>query len=114
MNRDITPKEIAAGFACAAATLFAGFYFSMRFGSEEIGRQDIGTMFWRGFGLIAGAIILKYTFALGRLRGFAVERADGTIDLDNFIRTLVASALVFFCAVALCMPLIAVIRAAAR
>ena len=67
----ITRKEMVAGLALAAVTLCAGFYFSMLAGGEG------GTVLLRTFGLIACAIVLKYTFALGRARGFPARDEEG-------------------------------------
>jgi hypothetical protein len=102
MDRTINGKEIAAGFAVAAATLCLGFYLSVL-----VRREDVSTLFLRGFGLLAIGIVLKYTFALGRLRGFPVRREDSSIDVSNLLRNLVAAAIVLFCVVFLSGPFIA-------
>lgn len=109
MNHAITPKEIIAGFALASGTLCLGFYLGVKVGGD-VG----GTLLMRGFSLLAVGIVLKYTFALGRLRGFPARRADASIDGVNLVRNLVASAIVFFCVVFLSGPFIAAVIRPAR
>ncbi len=108
MNAVTTRKEIAAGFALAALTLCAGFWFSVRAG--ELG----ATALMRIFGLIAILIVVKYTFALGRLRGFPARRGDGRLHFENCLRNLFAAAIVFFCVMWLSGPFVAAIVTAGR
>lgn len=84
----VARKEIAAGFALAGFTLCAGFYFSMLAGQG-------GTALFRIFGVIAYAIVLKYTVALGQRRGFPLKGEGGQLHTVNLARNLVASAMVF-------------------
>lgn len=109
MNHVITPKEIIAGFALAAGTLCLGFYLGVK-----VGPDNVGTLFMRGFGLLAVAIIVKYTFAWGRLRGFPARRADASIHGGNLARNLVASAIVCLGVVFISGPFIAALARMAR
>ncbi|HVZ64332.1 MAG TPA: hypothetical protein VG936_07160 [Lacunisphaera sp.] len=96
-----SPKEIVAGYAIAAIALAAGPVLGLAAGDPAF------TIFVRGFGLLALGIVLKYTFALGRLRGFAAHRADGALDLTNSLRCLVASMIVMFALAWLAAALVA-------
>lgn len=109
MNRTINPKEIIGGYAIAAATLCLGYYLSVK-----IAQEAVATLLFRGLGVLAVALILKYTFAWGRLRGFAVKRKDGGIDGLNLCRTLVAAAIVLVCVVLLSGPVILALVKSAR
>ena len=76
------PASIAGGYFVAAAFFFLGFYFQDR------------TMLCTGFYLFAGLVILKVTFAWGRVRGFAGKGDDGRIVFSHVLRALVMAALV--------------------
>jgi hypothetical protein len=89
MNPSTTHKEIAAGYLLAGVTLCLGFYFGIK------AEGEIGTMFVRGFYLLAVLIVLKFTFAWGRSRGFAARREDGSIAISHVLRNLVMAAIVF-------------------
>ena len=83
-----TSKQIVAGFGLAVVTLCLGVYFSIRAG--EVG----GTAVFRLFCAVAVLIVLRVTFAWGRLRGFPATREDGSWALANIVRNLVMSAIV--------------------
>jgi hypothetical protein len=109
VNPSITRKELAAGFALSGACLCAGAYFSVR-----IPQELASTTVMRLFTLIACAIILKYTFAVGRSRGFPVRREDASIDFSNLLRNLVASAIVFLCLILVSGPIVMALVSSAR
>jgi hypothetical protein len=102
MNAINPRKEIAAGFFLAAITLCLGFYFGVRAG-------EIGPFVIQVFGLVSCLIVMKYTFAIGRLRGFSIRKEDGRIDPTNLARNLVASLIAVYCIVFLSAPFIAAI-----
>jgi len=89
MSRSITHKEITAGYTLAGVTLCLGIYFSLKVGDEY------GGAFLKIFNLLAALIILNFTFAWGRLRGFAARREDGCIALGHVVRNLVMSVIVW-------------------
>jgi hypothetical protein len=89
MNRIITLKEITAGYALAGIALCLGFYFSIKVGGED------GGAFLKMFYLLAVLIVLNFTFAWGRLRGFPARRKDGSIAVDHVVRNLVMSVIVW-------------------
>lgn len=89
MNALPTPKQIVGGFALAAATLCVGVYLSTTAG--DLG----GTALMRLFYAIAVLIVLKLTFAWGRLRGFPAIRDDGRWALGHIVRNLVMAALLW-------------------
>jgi hypothetical protein len=89
MSQSITFKEIAAGYAVAGITLCLGLYLGMKV------RGDAGCLFITGSYLLAVFIILNFTFAWGRLRGFAAKKDDGGIAVSHIIRNLVMAALVW-------------------
>ena len=89
MIRIITLKEITAGYALAGISLCLGFYFSIKVGDEH------GGAFLKIFYLLAALIVLNFTFAWGRLRGFAATRNDGSLALGHVVRNLVMSAIVW-------------------
>ena len=99
MNRTITPKEIAAGYAVAGICLCLGVYFSIK-----VGDVDRGALL-KIFSLLAALIVLNFTFAWGRLRGFAARREDGSIAFGNVLRNLVMSVIVWFAVVFVFAPL---------
>jgi hypothetical protein len=88
MKSETSRKEIAAGLLLAAITLCAGTYFAVAAGEVAF------TNLVRLFTVVAFGIVLKYTFAMGRRRGFAVRKEDGSFDVSNLLRNLVASVLV--------------------
>jgi hypothetical protein len=88
MTSSITHKEIATGYLVAGVTLCLGFYFGIK------AEGDAGTMLVRVFYLLAVLIVLKFTFAWGRSRGFAARREDGRIALSHVLRNLVMAAIV--------------------
>ena len=108
MNNVITRKEIAGSILLAAATLCIGVYFLAGVG------DPVGTTFLRFCCVVAFLIVLRCTFALGRLRGFAVRSETGKIHFENLIRNLVAAILIFFCVVWLAAPLLPALVKAAR
>lgn len=85
VNRNITPKEIAAGYGFAGIVLCLGIYFSLKAGDEG------GGALLRIFDLLAALIVLNFTFAWGRLRGFPARRKDGSIAAGHILRNLVMS-----------------------
>jgi hypothetical protein len=89
MNRTITPKEITAGYALAGICLCLGLYFSIKVGDEH------GGAFLKLFYLVAALIVLNFTFAWGRLRGFAARREDGSFIVGHVLRNLVMSVIVW-------------------
>jgi hypothetical protein len=89
INSTVTHKEIAAGYLLAGVILCLGFYFGAKI------EGDAGSMFLRGFYLFAALIVLKYTFAWGRNRGFPVRRDDGSIAISHIVRSLVMAAIVW-------------------
>jgi hypothetical protein len=88
MNPCLSHKEIAAGYLVAGVTLCLGIYFGMNI------EGNIGTMLVRGFYLLAVLIVLKFTFAWGRIRGFAARREDGSIAVSHVLRNLVMAGIV--------------------
>ena len=107
MNNVITRKEIAASIVLAAATLCIGVYCLASAGDPG------GTAFLRFFSIVSFLIVLRCTFALGRLRGFAVRSETGEIHFGNLVRNLVAAIVIFFCVVWLAAPLLpALVKAA--
>lgn len=98
MNQTIRGKEILGGYALATATLCVGFYLVTEHGDLGLSPapfENTGAIVIRSFMLLAAAIVLKFTLDWGRLRGFAVGRADGTINLTNLARNLVVAVIVF-------------------
>ncbi|HVU22994.1 MAG TPA: hypothetical protein VHE13_02645 [Opitutus sp.] len=91
MNPVASEKEIIGGYAVAGATMLLGMYLGLRMND---GHADVFVM--RTFTLIAALVVLKYTFAWGRHRGFPVRRVDGTISLENLLSNLIAAVVVFF------------------
>lgn len=89
MNRIVTLKEIAAGYALAGLCLCLGFYFSIKVGDEH------GGSFLKIFYLLAALIVLNFTFAWGRRRGFAARRDDGSIAVGHVVQNLVMSVIVW-------------------
>ena len=98
MNPSVTAREISAGYLLATITLCLGFYFGLKAEGEA------GTMFIRGFYLLAGLIVLKFTFAWGRIRGFAVRGEDGSIVVSHVLRSLVMAAIVSVALLFLTVP----------
>ncbi|MEN9663064.1 MAG: hypothetical protein RL324_2013 [Verrucomicrobiota bacterium] len=90
MNRAVTPKEITAGYALAVITLCLGLYLGIK-----VGREDVGSLFLKGFYLMALLIVLKYTFSWGHQRGFPVADSDGRMSITNVLRNLVMTAIVW-------------------
>jgi len=109
MSPTITRKELAAGFALAGVCLCAGAYFSVR-----IPQAFASTTVLRLFILTACAIILKYTFAVGRARGFPVRRGDASLDFTNLLRNLAASVIAFGCLIFVSAPVILALVNSAR
>ena len=99
MNAIITRKEIAAGFAVAGATLCFGIYFSTKAGGEG------GTAIIRIFYFLAVFIVLKFTFAWGRIRGFPAKREDGRVAISHVMRNLVMSVIVWCALILLFAPI---------
>jgi hypothetical protein len=89
MNRTITFKEITAGYALAGICFCLGLYFSLKVGDEH------GGAFLKLFYLVGALIVLKFTFAWGRMRGFAARREDGSFIVSHVLRNLVMSAIVW-------------------
>lgn len=89
MNRTITLREITAGYSLAGICLCLGLYFSIKVGAEH------GGTFLKFFYLVAVLIALNFTFAWGRLRGFAGTREDGSIAAGHVARNLVMSVIVW-------------------
>jgi hypothetical protein len=90
MTATNTSKEIAAGFALAGLTMCLGVYFSVKAGDGAGGRSLIQL-----FNAVAVLIVLKVTFAWGRLRGFPARQDDGHIAFSNVLRNLVMAAIMF-------------------
>ena len=89
MNRITTLKEIAAGYALAGITLCLGIYLGIKMGDEP------GSTFTKVFYWLAVLIVMNFTFACGRIRGFSAKREDGSIAFGHVIRNLVMSAIVW-------------------
>lgn len=107
MNRTLQGKEIVAGYAFAAATLCFGFCVATAYagpGASPALIDNASTLVLRVFMAIAAAIVLNFTFAWGRLRGFGVGRADGTINVTNLARNVVVAIIVFFGIFAMSAP----------
>lgn len=96
-----SPKVIVGGYAIAVVALVAGPVLGMAAGDPAF------TIIVRAFALVALGIVLKYTFALGRLRGFSARRADGALDFTNILRCLVAAGIVMFALAWLAAALVA-------
>ena len=94
------PKEIACGFALAGITLCLGVYFSVKAGDEG------GTSLMRLFYFVAIFIVLKFTFAWGRRRGFPAKRDDGSIAISHVLRNLVMAAIVWSVLLLVFAPLV--------
>ena len=99
MNRTVTLKEIAGGYALAGITLCLGVYLGIKAGKED------GGIFLKSFYVLAVLITLNFTFAWGRLRGFAARREDGSIAVAHVVRNLVMSGIVWMCLIFLFAPL---------
>lgn len=100
MTTTITPKGIASGFALAGLTLSVGVYCGVKAG------DDGGTALLRLFYIVAVLIVLKYTFAWGRRRGFPVRREDGSIAISHVFRNLVMAAIVWAMLLLVFAPLV--------
>lgn len=87
MTSTPTPKEIIGSFALAGMTLCLGVFFSTKVGG------DGGTAIMRLFQIVTVLIVLKATFAWGRLRGFPARTEAGTIAVPHVVRNLVMAAI---------------------
>jgi hypothetical protein len=88
MSSSVSRKDIAGGYFVAAAILCLGYYFGMQV------EGSAGTMLVRGFYVLAGLVVLKVTFAWGRIRGFAAKGDDDRIVFSHVLRILVMAAIV--------------------
>ncbi len=89
MTTTNTPKEIAGGFALAGVTLCLGVYSSVKAGG------DGGAALMQLFYIVAILIVLKFTFAWGRRRGFPAKNEDGSIAISHVLRNVVMAAIVW-------------------
>jgi hypothetical protein len=82
-------REIAGGFVLAGFALCLGVYFGVKAGAEG------GAALMRLFYGVAALIVLKFTFAWGRHRGFPVKREDGRIVISHVFRNLTMAVIVW-------------------
>jgi hypothetical protein len=115
MNRPpaVASSELLAALALAVGTLCLGVFLSFQFGTEAPG-ANTGTFLMRLCVVIAVLTVAKYTFAIGRQRGFPVRREDGSLHGENLLRNLVATFLAFFCVGLLATPFLGVVFNLAR
>jgi hypothetical protein len=99
MNRILTFREIGVGYAIAGITLCLGLYFGIK-----IGNGDPSGLILKSSYLLAVLIVLKFTFAWGRLRGFSPRNEDGSISVSHMLRNLVMAVLVWVMLSALFAP----------
>lgn len=109
----VAPFELFAALALAVGTICLGVYLSFAVGTVAP-VADVGTFLMRLCTLVAVLIVMKYTFAVGRARGFPIRRADGRLHGENLLRNLVASVLAFFCVGLLSTPFLGAVFAAMR
>ena len=88
MTPMVSAKTIAGGYFVAGVTLCLGYYF----GGQVEG--SAGILLVRIFCVLAGLIVLKVTFAWGRVRGFAARGEDNHIVVSHVLRILVMAAIV--------------------
>ncbi len=100
MTTTSTPKEIATGFALAGFTLCLGTFLATKAG--DMG----GTALMRISYALAVLIVLKFTFAWGRYRGFPARARDGSIAISNVVRNLVMAAIVWAMLLLFVAPLV--------
>lgn len=87
MNANFTRGEIATGYAAAIVTLCLGVSTSVMIGGEG------GTQVIRASYILAGLIVVRVTFAWGRIRGFPLQSDGGGIAISHVIRNLTMAAI---------------------
>ena len=83
-------KEIAAGYALAILTFCLGTFFATKLHGGE------STAVFRFFFVVGALIVARFTFAWGRLRGFAAMNPDGHVCFSNVQRNIVMTGLMLF------------------
>ena len=93
-------KRILIGYGAAYALVLLSFVFTIVV-NEGAGES----IRWVPY-FAAAAIVLRFTFAWGKLRGFPARSEDGHFLLSHILRNLTMSVIVWIALIALSAPVL--------